>query len=324
MDLVREEWNPVRKLGEGAFGVVYEAVHRRTDARVAIKVIKPNEDNGIDATSLREVSILKQMADQPHIVRLLDVRVRDASLILVLEMCDSDLTQALRGYVSQGKRLPGAKVRKYTSDLLHGVDCLHSHGVFHRDLKPHNLLVVATDDVLKIGDLGLARAFSVPCRTYTHEVCTLWYRPPEVLLGLRRYSCAIDMWSVGTVVAEMSSGRPLLTGDSEIDQLYRIFRLFGTPAEGTYLASLSEYRSTFPSWRPRALRGVFAAEEVTDECVDLMARCLEYDPATRLTARDALRHPFVAQVRADALGEKAEEEGEVETKKRQRRHSAPG
>lgn len=99
----------------------------------------------------------------------------------------------------------------------------HQRRVLHRDLKPHNLLI-DTQGNLKIADFGLARAFGVPVRAYTHEVVTLWYRAPEVLLGSPRYSCPVDMWSVGCIMAELITKKPLFQGDSEIDQLFRIFR----------------------------------------------------------------------------------------------------
>ena len=116
----------------------------------------------------------------------------------------------------------------------------------HRDLKPQNLLI-DMNGTIKLADFGLARAFGVPVRAYTHEVVTLWYRAPEVLLGTVRYSTALDMWSVATVVAEMATKKPLFCGDSEIDQLYRIFVVLGTPTQEMWpgVEQLSDYRGAY-------------------------------------------------------------------------------
>lgn len=114
-------------------------------------------------------------------------------------------------------------LQKFTYQLIRGIYFCHTHRILHRDLKPQNLLIDKEGN-LKLADFGLARAFGIPLRTYTHEVVTLWYRAPEVLLGSRHYSTAIDMWSVGCIFAEMAMRSPLFPGDSEIDEIFRIFR----------------------------------------------------------------------------------------------------
>ncbi|CAM9595305.1 unnamed protein product, partial [Laminaria digitata] len=127
--------------------------------------------------------------------------------------------------------------------LLRGVAYCHHHRVLHRDLKPQNLLINREGE-LKLADFGLARAFGIPVRSYTHEVVTLWYRAPDVLMGSRKYSTPVDIWSIGCIFAEMATGRPLLTGTSESDQLARIFRQMGTPTPVMYpgLQELPDYR----------------------------------------------------------------------------------
>jgi serine/threonine protein kinase len=115
-------------------------------------------------------------------------------------------------------------LQSYLYQILKGIAYCHSHRILHRDLKLANLLI-DRKGVLKLADFGLARAFGVPIRTYTHEVVTLWYRAPEILLGQARYSTPVDMWSVGCIFAELVTKRPLFPGDCEIDELFRIFRL---------------------------------------------------------------------------------------------------
>ncbi|KAJ6019788.1 hypothetical protein N7522_000496 [Penicillium canescens] len=126
--------------------------------------------------------------------------------------------------------LGDAMVKKFMVQLVEGIRYCHSRRILHRDLKPQNLLI-DRDGNLKLADFGQARAFGVPLRTYTHEVVTLWYRCPEILLGGRQYSTGVDMWSVGTIFAEMYTRKPLFPGDSEIDEIFKIFRVLGTPDE---------------------------------------------------------------------------------------------
>lgn len=145
-------------------------------------------------------------------------------------------------------------VKSYLYQLLRGVDYCHSHRVLHRDLKPQNLLIDRHGH-LKLADFGLARAFGIPTRTYTHEVVTLWYRAPEILLGARHYSTPVDMWSVGCIFAEMVNHHALFPGDSEIDQLFRIFRALGTPDDTIWpgVSHFPDFKPTFPKWHPQPL-----------------------------------------------------------------------
>lgn len=226
----------------GTYGVVYKALDRLHDNRiVALKKIRLEaEDEGVPSTAIREISLLKEMRD-PNIVRLLNIVHADShKLYLVFEFLDLDLKKYMEALpVSDGGRgrpLPEGTsgelatlglgsdiIKKFMSQLCHGVRFCHSHRVLHRDLKPQNLLIDKEGN-LKLADFGLARAFGVPLRTYTHEVVTLWYRSPEILLGGRQYSTGVDMWSVGCIFAEMCTRKALFPGDSEIDEIFKIFR----------------------------------------------------------------------------------------------------
>lgn len=148
--------------------------------------------------------------------------MQEGKLYLVFDYLSMDLKKYIDSY-GQGKQLEMSTIKSLTYQLLRGMLFCHQRRVLHRDLKPQNLLIDGHGN-LKIADFGLARAFGVPVRAYTHEVVTLWYRAPEVLLGCPRYSCPVDLWSVGCIMAELITKKPLFQGDSEIDQLFRIFR----------------------------------------------------------------------------------------------------
>jgi len=140
----------------------------------------------------------------------------------------------------------------------------------------------------------LARAFSIPVRTYTHEVVTLWYRAPEILLGGKQYSTPVDIWSIGCIFAEMITRQPLFPGDSEIDQLYSIFRVLGTPNEQLWngVSSYPDFKTTFPQWTPQSWTKVINDKDYIPHGVDLLSKMLIYEPSKRISAREALKHPF--------------------------------
>ena len=222
--------------------MVYRALDLANGGEVvALKKIRLDaEDEGVPSTAIREISLLKEMKN-PNIVRLLNIVHADGNkLYLVCEFLDLDLKKYMEalpvreggrakplpeGSSSQVMRLGMGEevVRRFMLQLCDGLKYCHSHRVLHRDLKPQNLLI-DKDANLKLADFGLARAFGVPLRTYTHEVVTLWYRAPEILLGGRQYSTGVDMWSVGCIFAEMCTRKPLFPGDSEIDEIFKIFR----------------------------------------------------------------------------------------------------
>lgn len=218
---------------------MYKARDLTNNRIVALKKIRLEaEDEGVPSTAIREISLLKEMND-PNIVRLLNIVHADGhKLYLVFEFLDLDLKKYMEALPpsegGRGKPLPDgtithrpalgeAMVKKFMAQLVEGVRYCHSHRILHRDLKPQNLLIDREGN-LKLADFGLARAFGVPLRSYTHEVVTLWYRAPEILLGGRQYSTGVDMWSVGAIFAEMCTRKPLFPGDSEIDEIFKIFR----------------------------------------------------------------------------------------------------
>jgi len=299
-----ENYEKLEKVGEGTYGVVYKCRDRITGQIVALKKIRlETEDEGVPSTAIREISLLKEL-EHPNVVKLYDIIHSDAKLYLVFEFLDLDLKRymdSVKPKVDDPEEqqahagLEPILVKSYLWQLISGIEFCHKRRILHRDLKPQNLLI-DQQGMLKLGDFGLARAFGVPLRAYTHEIVTLWYRAPEVLLGIKTYSTGVDMWSIGCIFAEMVLGHPLFPGDSEIDELFRIFRILGTPTEQTWpgVSQLADYKPSFPCWQPTDFNKLFPNLEPSG--IDLLKQLLIYDPARRISAKRALKHPYFHNV----------------------------
>ncbi|SCV03322.1 LAMI_0H07228g1_1 [Lachancea mirantina] len=282
----------LEKVGEGTYGVVYKALDLRHGQRiVALKKIRlESEDEGVPSTAIREISLLKELKDD-NIVRLYDIVHSDAhKLYLVFEFLDLDLKRYMES-IPKEQPLGEGIIKKFMMQLCKGIAYCHSHRILHRDLKPQNLLI-NRDGNLKLGDFGLARAFGVPLRAYTHEIVTLWYRAPEVLLGGKQYSTGVDIWSIGCIFAEMCNRRPIFSGDSEIDQIFKIFRVLGTPNETVWpdIVYLPDFKPKFPKWHPKELQQVVPSLDAVG--IDLLQKLLTYDPINRISAKRAVDHAY--------------------------------
>ncbi|KAG7264776.1 hypothetical protein CRUP_007102 [Coryphaenoides rupestris] len=276
-----DSFQKVEKIGEGTYGVVYKAKNKLTGETVALKKIRlDTETEGVPSTAIREISLLKELS-HPNIVKLQDVIHTENKLYLVFEFLHQDLKKFMDSSSVTGIPLPLVK-------LLQGLAFCHSHRVLHRDLKPQNLLINAQGEI-KLADFGLARAFGVP-------VVTLWYRAPEILLGCKYYSTAVDLWSLGCIFAEMITRRALFPGDSEIDQLFRIFRTVGTPDETVWpgVTTMPDYKPSFPKWARQDMTKVVPL--LDEDGRELLAQMLNYDPNKRISAKNALVHRFFRDV----------------------------
>ena len=172
----------------------------------------------------------------------------------------------------------------------------------HRDLKPSNLLIDESEKYVKIADFGLARSFGTPLKTYTHEVVTLWYRAPEILLGSKVYSTAVDIWSVGCILFELAHRKPLFYGESEIGQLFKIFKCLGTPAEQNWQGSgdLPEMKMSFPKWKVNGNENLMKLCKNFTQCpeaADLVTQMLQLEPSRRISVKGAIAHPFFDSIR---------------------------
>lgn len=281
-----DKFRKIEKIGEGTYGIVYKAKDTETGLYVALKRIKlESETEGVPSTAIREISLLKELK-HASIVQLFDIVIADCSLYMVFEYLTMDLKKVL----DKGKDVFVPKlIKSYMHQMLDAISYCHLHRILHRDLKPQNLLVDKKGHI-KLADFGLARIFNIPMRIYTHEVVTLWYRAPEILLGSKFYTTGVDIWSLGCIFAEMIIRRPMFPGDSEIDQLYRVFRTLGTPTEEDWpgVSQLPDYKPLFPKWDPNPLPDAI----VNLNADDLFKKLMFYDPSKRISAKNAMNHKY--------------------------------
>ncbi|XP_006628604.1 cyclin-dependent kinase 18 [Lepisosteus oculatus] len=290
-----ETYVKLDKLGEGTYATVFKGRSKLTENLVALKEIRLEHEEGAPCTAIREVSLLKNLK-HANIVTLHDIIHTDRSLTLVFEYLDSDLKQYLDNC---GNIMSIYNVKIFMFQLLRGLSYCHKRKILHRDLKPQNLLINDKGE-LKLADFGLARAKSVPTKTYSNEVVTLWYRPPDVLLGSTEYSTQIDMWGVGCILYEMVTGRPMFPGSTVKEELHLIFRLLGTPTEETWpgITANAEFKSYhFPHYRPQPL--INHVPRLDTEGIDFLGSLLLYEAKSRISAEDALRHVYF-----NSLGER--------------------
>ncbi|XP_003365828.2 cyclin-dependent kinase 16 isoform X4 [Equus przewalskii] len=283
-----ETYIKLDKLGEGTYATVYKGKSKLTDNLVALKEIRLEHEEGAPCTAIREVSLLKDLK-HANIVTLHDIIHTEKSLTLVFEYLDKDLKQYLDDC---GNVINMHNVKLFLFQLLRGLAYCHRQKVLHRDLKPQNLLINERGE-LKLADFGLARAKSIPTKTYSNEVVTLWYRPPDILLGSTDYSTQIDMWGVGCIFYEMATGRPLFPGSTVEEQLHFIFRILGTPTEETWPGILSneEFKTyNYPKYRAEAL--LSHAPRLDSDGADLLTKLLQFEGRNRISAEDAMKHPF--------------------------------
>lgn len=302
------EFEFLGKLGEGTFGEVYKARSKKDNSLVALKkILMHNEKDGFPITALREIKLLK-MLSHTNILQLREMAVerskgegrKKPSMYMVTPYMEHDLSGLLE---NPAVHFTEPQIKCYMLQLLEGLKYLHGNQILHRDMKAANLLI-SNKGILQIADFGLARPYDEPPpqpgkgggeakRDYTTLVVTRWYRPPELLLQLRRYTTAIDMWGVGCVFGEMFKGKPILAGRSDLNQAQLIFSLVGTPSE-----------ENMPGWsslpgcegvknfgnKPGNLPEAF--KELSPVAISLLSELLKLDWRKRINAIDALKHPY--------------------------------
>ncbi|CAK9040712.1 unnamed protein product [Durusdinium trenchii] len=269
-----DQYQKIEKVGEGTYGVVYKAQDSAGEI-YALKTIRLEaEDEGIPSTAIREISLLKEL-QHPNIVRLCDVIHTERKLTLVFEYLDQDLKKLLD--MCDGGLDP-ATTKSFLYQLLRGIAQGASGSL--------------EEGSLKLADFGLARAFGIPVRSYTHEVVTLWYRAPDVLMGSRKYSTPVDIWSVGCIFAEMVNGRPLFPGDTDANQLQKIFKILGTPSADVWptITELPDWKPDFQVFEPQSWTTITPTLDA--EGTDLMSKFLQYWPDRRISGKAAQDHEY--------------------------------
>ncbi|XP_077073782.1 cyclin-dependent kinase 11B isoform X1 [Siphateles boraxobius] len=290
-----EEFQCLNRIEEGTYGVVYRAKDKKTDEIVALKRLKmEKEKEGFPITSLREINTILK-AQHPNIVTVREIVVGSNmdKIYIVMNYVEHDLKSLME--TMKQPFLPG-EVKTLMIQLLRGVRHLHDNWILHRDLKTSNLLL-SHKGILKIGDFGLAREYGSPLKPYTPVVVTLWYRSPDLLLGAKEYSTAVDMWSVGCIFGELLTQKPLFPGKSEIDQINKIFKDLGSPSEKIwpgYSELPAVKKMTFTEYPYNNLRKRFGAL-LSDQGFDLMNKFLTYCPAKRISADEALKHEYLRE-----------------------------
>ncbi|XP_045157371.2 serine/threonine-protein kinase ICK-like isoform X3 [Mercenaria mercenaria] len=276
-----------KQLGDGTYGSVLLATCIETNEKVAIKKMKKKYYSWDECLNLREVKSLRKL-NHANIVKLKEVIRENDQLFFVFEFMKENLYQMMK---DRDKLFPESVIRNVVYQILQGLAFMHKHGFFHRDLKPENLLC-SGPDCCKIADFGLAREIrSRP--PYTDYVSTRWYRAPEVLLRSTNYNSPIDIWAVGCIMAEMYTLRPLFPGSSEIDEIFKICTVLGTPKqddwdEGFRLASAMNFR--WPQCVPQNLKTLIP--NASQEAIHLMKDMMHWNPQKRPTASQCLRYQY--------------------------------
>ncbi|KAF2502454.1 kinase-like protein [Lophium mytilinum] len=332
---VNERYRIIGFISSGTYGRVYKAQGRHGQiGEFAIKKFKPDKEGeiqytGISQSAVREMALCTELA-HPNVVHTVEIILEDKCIYIVFEYAEHDLLQIIHHHNQPTRRaIPARTLRSILHQLLQGLLYLHKNWVMHRDLKPANIMVTRAGKV-KIGDLGLARLFYKPLHSlFTGDkvVVTIWYRAPELLLGSRHYTPAVDLWAVGCIFAELISLRPIFKGEEakmdskktppfQRNQMQKIVEVIGLPTKERWplLTSMPEYshlsglaagnpRVSRPigleSWYRQCLKNNQYPEGPSPETpgadgLSLMQGLLEYDPHKRLTAEAALAHPYFA------------------------------
>lgn len=291
-----------QKLGKGAYGIVWKVRDKESGQTLALKKIFGAFQNSTDAQrTFREIIFLQELADHENIINLLDVMRadNDKDIYLVFEFMETDLHAVIRANI-----LEDIHKRFIIYQLLKAIKYMHSAKVIHRDIKPSNLLL-NSECLVKVADFGLARSINSTTvkdekttQILTDYVATRWYRAPEILLGSTNYTEGVDMWSVGCILGELIGGKPMFPGASTTNQIDRIIEVIGRPTKEDINDIQSEFAAQLldnllEPQNPRSLESMYPMAD--GDAIDMMRQLLTFSPIKRMTAVQALAHPYVSQ-----------------------------
>jgi len=297
---ILERYEILQKLGKGAYGIVWKVRDKQGEDMIALKKVFGAFQNATDAQrTFREIIFLQELADHENIIQLLDVikADNDKDIYLTFECMETDLHAVIRANI-----LEDIHKQFIVYQTLKALKYMHTGNVIHRDMKPSNLLL-NSECLVKVADFGLARSVDFkdkePGRhpVLTDYVATRWYRAPEILLGSTNYTKGVDMWSVGCILGELLGGKPMFPGTSTMNQLDRIIEVTGRPSPADIEAIQSEFAATMldslPDVEPRSLQSMYP--NASEDAIDLLRKLLMFNPDKRITAEQALEHPYLAQ-----------------------------
>uniref|UniRef100_A0A7S4F7Q6 cyclin-dependent kinase n=1 Tax=Chrysotila carterae TaxID=13221 RepID=A0A7S4F7Q6_CHRCT len=280
-----------QKVGEGSFGQVFRARDRQHGHVVALKKVRIRDVRMLPAAALRELLALQQIS-HPNVLELLGQYTHGANLVLVMPFLPLSLATVLE---QQHLPMPSERVREIAIMLLSGLVACHESDLVHRDIKPANLLIDAHGR-LQIADFGQSRLLPKDAGgSLTAQVATRWYRAPELLFGSRYYGKGVDIWASGCVIAQLWSISPLLPGDSDLDQIFQVLLLLGSPSEANWpgVTLMPDFHKLeLPRCQPKPMRRVLPY--APSSAVDLVSKMICYDPKARVSANDALSHAWLA------------------------------
>ncbi|XP_051476275.1 MAPK/MAK/MRK overlapping kinase isoform X1 [Apus apus] len=285
-------YKPVCKIGEGTFSDVLKTLSLRDAKYYACKRMKQPFQSMKQVNDLREVQALRRLNPHPHIITLHEVIFdkKDGTLSLICELMDLSIYELIKG---RTKPLPEKKLKNYMYQLCKSLDYIHRNGIFHRDVKPENILI--KKNTLKLGDFGSCTNIYSK-QPHTDYVCTRWYQAPECLLTNGYYSYKMDVWSAGCVFYEMASFQPLFPGYNELDQISKIHDILGTPASKTLLKFKQSRIASF-DFPIKKGKGVPPhVHNLSAKGFSLLYAMLKYDPDERIAAHQALQHPYFQEL----------------------------
>ncbi|ORX50513.1 Pkinase-domain-containing protein [Hesseltinella vesiculosa] len=294
---IQLQYTHQKVIGNGSFGVVYQAKVTATNEMVAIKKVLQDK-----RFKNRELQIMKLMNHRnvcglrAYFYSRNDPKQDDIYLNLVLEYVPETVYRVSRHYTKIKQPIPILLVKLYMYQLFRALAYIHGLGICHRDIKPQNLLLNPMTGVLKLCDFGSAKVLTEGEPNVSY-ICSRYYRAPELIFGATLYTTKIDVWSVGCVMGELLLGQPLFPGESGIDQLVEIIKVLGTPSQENIAMMNPHYTDhKFPMIKPHPFSKVFR-QRTPPEAIDLISHILQYNPQARPTASEAMVHPFFDELR---------------------------